>query len=50
MDGSNGRTDLRMSIPEHCACFLRTTAKPDGSHLLLGARLTPQETQKLGGC
>ena len=40
MDGSDGRTDLRMSIPEHSACFVRTTAKPDGSHLLLGARLT----------
>ena len=42
MDGSDGQTDLRLAIPEHCACFLRMTAKPDGSHLLLGARLTPR--------
>lgn len=36
MDGSDGQTDLRMSIPENSACFVRTTAKPDGSLLLLG--------------
>ena len=36
MDGSVGRTDLRMSIPGSSACFVRTTAKADGSLLLLG--------------
>jgi hypothetical protein len=36
MDGSDGRTDLRMSIPSCSACFVRTTAKSDGSLLLLG--------------
>ena len=36
MDGSHGRTDLRMSIPSSSACFVRTTAKADGSLLLLG--------------
>lgn len=36
MGGSDGRTDLRMSIPGSSACFVRTTAKADGSLLLLG--------------
>lgn len=36
MDGSDGRTDLRMFIPGSSACFVRTTAKADGSLLLLG--------------
>ncbi len=39
MDGSDGSTDLRMSIPENSACFVRTTAKQDGSLLLLGEPL-----------
>lgn len=36
MDGSDGRTDLRMFIPGSSACFVRTTGKADGSLLLLG--------------
>ena len=39
MDGSDGGTDLRMSIPENSACFVRLTAKQDGSLLLLGELL-----------
>ena len=38
MDGSDGRTDLRMSIPRDTGVFVRSTAKPDGSMLLMGAR------------
>ena len=36
MDGSDGCTDLRMSVPDNSACFVRTTAKQDGSLLLIG--------------
>ncbi len=36
MDGSDGSTDLRMSIPDSSGCFVRTTAKRDGSLLLIG--------------
>ena len=36
MDGSDGCTDLRMSIPDSSGCFVRTTAKRDGSLLLIG--------------
>ena len=38
MDGSDGRTDLRMSVPSDTGVFARSTAKPDGSMLLMGAR------------
>lgn len=38
MDGSDGRTDLRMSMPQDTGVFVRSTAKPDGSMLLMGAR------------
>lgn len=38
MDGSDGCTDLRMSVPDNSACFVRTTAKQDGSLLLIGER------------
>lgn len=41
MDRSDGRTDLRMSIPETSGCFVRTTAKRDGSLLLIGGRRRP---------
>lgn len=38
MDGSDGRTDLRMCMPRDTGVFVRSTAKPDGSMLLMGAR------------
>ena len=41
MDGSDGRTDLRMSIPATSGCFVRTTAKRDGSLLLIGELCRP---------
>ena len=41
MDGSNGCTDLRMSIPDNSACFVRNTAKRDGSLLLIGELAPP---------
>ncbi|KAK9820202.1 hypothetical protein WJX72_007430 [[Myrmecia] bisecta] len=43
MDGSQSRTDLRMSIPESTGAFFRSTSKPDGSILCLGA---PTEVMK----
>jgi hypothetical protein len=39
MDGSDGSTDLRMSIPDSTAVFIRSTTKPDGSVLLQGGDL-----------
>ena len=36
MDGSDGKTDLRMNLPQDAGCFVRSTAKPDGSLLLMG--------------
>ena len=41
MDGSDGCTDLRMSIPDNSACFVRNTAKRDGSLLLIGELRRP---------
>ena len=38
MDGSDGRVDLRMRTPGDTGAFVRTTAKADGSMLLMGAR------------
>ncbi len=39
MDGSDGSTDLRMSVPDSTGVFVRTTSRPDGSLLLLGESL-----------
>ncbi len=39
MDGSDGQTDLRMSMPQNVGAFYRESTKPDGSILCLGERL-----------
>ncbi len=36
MDGSDGQTDLRMSMPQNAGAFYRESTKPDGSALCLG--------------
>ena len=36
MDGSDGQTDLRMSMPQNVGAFYRESTKPDGSALCLG--------------
>ena len=36
MDGSDGQTDLRMSMPQNVGAFYRESTKPDGSVLCLG--------------
>ena len=38
MDGSDGQTDLRMSMPHNVGAFYRESTKPDGSALCLGDR------------
>lgn len=41
MDGSDeSGTDLRMSVPDSTGAFMRTTARPDGTVLLMGALCT----------
>ncbi|KAL3136782.1 hypothetical protein ABBQ38_005496 [Trebouxia sp. C0009 RCD-2024] len=37
MDGSDGHTDLRMSMPDNVGAFYRSSTKSDGSALCLGA-------------
>ena len=39
MDGSDGRTDMRMSMPHNVGAFYRESTKPDGSALCLGQTL-----------
>ncbi len=39
MDGSDGQTDLRMSMPQNVGAFYRESTKPDGSVLCLGELL-----------
>ncbi len=39
MDGSDGQTDLRMSMPQNVGAFYRESTKPDGSALCLGEHL-----------
>ena len=36
MDGTNGKADLRMSMPENVGAFYRSSTKPDGTVLCLG--------------
>ena len=36
MDGSDGRTDLRLSHPDSLGIYHRSSSKPDGSALLIG--------------
>ena len=36
MDGTNGKADLRMSVPENVGAFYRSSTKPDGTVLCLG--------------
>ena len=38
MDGSEGHTDLRMSMPGNVGAFYRGSTKPDGSALCLGKK------------
>ena len=39
MDGSDGQTDLRMSMPQNVGAFYRESTKPDGSALCLGKHM-----------
>lgn len=39
MDGSDGQTDLRMSMPDNVGAFYRSSTKPDGTALCLGDQL-----------
>ena len=39
MDGSDGHTDLRMSMPDNVGAFYRSSTKPDGTALCLGDQL-----------
>lgn len=41
MDGSDGHTDLRMSMPDNVGAFYRSSTKSDGSALCLGNDLAP---------
>lgn len=36
MDGTNGKADLRMSMPENVGAFYRASTKVDGTILCLG--------------
>ena len=40
MDGSDGRTDLRLNQKDSLAIYHRSTSKLDGSCLLIGCSLT----------
>ena len=40
MDGSDGHTDLRMSMPDNVGAFYRGSTKSDGSALCLGTHLS----------
>ena len=40
MDGSDGKTDLRMRMPECTGAFFRSGVKADGTVLLLGENIT----------
>ena len=48
MDGSDGRTDMRMSVPNNVGAFYRESTKPDGSALCLGQDIAA--TNKLTAC
>ncbi len=41
MDGSDGRTDLRLTHPDSLAFYHRHTTKMDGSTLFIGALTSP---------
>lgn len=47
MDGSDGQTDLRMSMPQNVGAFYRESTKPDGSALCLGASTKVMTAKKL---
>lgn len=47
MDGSDGRTDMRMSVPNNVGAFYRESTKPDGSALCLGASSKVMTAKKL---
>lgn len=51
MDGSHGcGTDLRMSMPASTGAFFRSSSKPDGTLLLMGAHLPYIEPSFVSDC
>ena len=50
MDGSHGcGTDLRMAMPASTGAFFRSSSKPDGTLLLMGALAARRRTQPASG-
>lgn len=43
MDGSDGRTDLRLSHPDSIGVYHRSSTKPDGTALLIGSQPLTQQ-------